>query len=273
MTLRLTSYAFYLRLKPYDLIPMDIKTYRAKTMRDALDLVRRELGPSAAVLHTREVNSGPLRRLVFGRRYEIAASTAVNVPSRLPAELHEVSDVGPEVSGVGCQVSERAFGFDGNAELSRGRVGVGADANLIADYRARYREDFRRQMAGRIDELHAMVDKLCDQAASAPAHDLPEAVFQAFTDLIEADVDESIAREWIDEIRGAADARTIADANLVKSRVAELLENEIRVHGPISTVADKCRLVALVGPTGVGKTTTIAKLAANYRLREKSAWA
>ena len=28
-------------------------------------------------------------------------------------------------------------------------------------------------------------------------------------------------------------------------------------------------MVALVGPTGVGKTTTIAKLAANYRLREK----
>ena len=29
-------------------------------MRDALELVRRELGPSAAVLHTREVNSGPI---------------------------------------------------------------------------------------------------------------------------------------------------------------------------------------------------------------------
>ena len=37
-------------------------------MRDALELVRRELGPSAAVLHTREVNSGPLGRLVFGRQ-------------------------------------------------------------------------------------------------------------------------------------------------------------------------------------------------------------
>ncbi len=64
---------------------MDIKTYRAKTMRDALELVRRELGPAAAVLHTREVNGGPLGRLVFGRRYEVAASAAVNVPSRLPA--------------------------------------------------------------------------------------------------------------------------------------------------------------------------------------------
>src|SRR3954468_18879777 len=70
---------------------MDIKTYRAKTMRDALELVRRELGPSAAVLHTREVNSGPLGRLVFGRKYEVAASAAVNVPSRMPEGMQEVA--------------------------------------------------------------------------------------------------------------------------------------------------------------------------------------
>ncbi len=30
-----------------------------------------------------------------------------------------------------------------------------------------------------------------------------------------------------------------------------------------------CKVVALVGPTGVGKTTTVAKLAANFALREK----
>ena len=51
-------------------------------MRDALDLVRRELGPSASVLHTREVNNGLLRRMVFGKEFEVAASSTVNVPSR-----------------------------------------------------------------------------------------------------------------------------------------------------------------------------------------------
>ena len=61
----------------------------------------------------------------------------------------------------------------------------------------------------------------------------------------------------------------MADSLLIKARVAQLLEDEISVTGPISTATDKCRLVALVGPTGVGKTTTIAKLAANHRLREK----
>jgi flagellar biosynthesis protein FlhF len=48
-----------------------------------------------------------------------------------------------------------------------------------------------------------------------------------------------------------------------------MIEDEIRVAGPIRGEPGRCRVVALVGPTGVGKTTTIAKLAANFRLKEK----
>jgi flagellar biosynthesis protein FlhF len=230
---------------------MDIKTYRAKTMRDALELVRRELGPSAAVLHTREVNSGPLRRLVFGRKYEVAASAAVNVPSRLPETF-----------------AEPAVEYSFHSPVAAHDSGV-MPAEVDVDYRARYRDDFRRQVAGQLDELHAMVEKLCDHAASAPAHDLPEALFHVFTSLIEADVDETTAREWMDRLRGEGVPRSLDDAAVVMNRVAEYLEAEISVSGPITTDANKCRVVALVGPTGVGKTTTIAKLAANYRLREK----
>lgn len=235
---------------------MDIKTYRAKTMRDALELVRRELGPSAAVLHTREVNSGPLRRLVFGRKYEVAASAAVNVPSRLPEGLF--------ADGLVVQ-----RGAHNGIEEYPARWGDVRPADVEADYRARYRDDFRRQVAGQLDELHAMVEKLCEHASSAPAHDLPEALFHVFTSLIEADVDETTVREWIERLRGEGVPRSLDDAAAVMNRVAEYLEAEISVSGPITTDANKCRVVALVGPTGVGKTTTIAKLAANYRLREK----
>ena len=48
-----------------------------------------------------------------------------------------------------------------------------------------------------------------------------------------------------------------------------MIESDIRVAGPIAITPGRCRLAALVGPTGVGKTTTIAKLAANFRLKEK----
>ncbi len=227
---------------------MDIKTYRAKTMQQALALVRRELGPDAAVLHTREVHAGLVSRLMFGRQYEVAASASVNVPSRLPPSLQASAEPPAE------------------APAEAGRM---QPVHLEADYRTQYRDDFRHRVAGQLDELQAMVEKLCQRTATSPHHDLPESLFRVFTDMIEADVDEATARSLIDRVRSGRRADDLADAYLVQTRLAQLLEDEIRVTGPIATDEDKCRMVALVGPTGVGKTTTIAKLAANYRLREK----
>ncbi len=56
----------------------------------------------------------------------------------------------------------------------------------------------------------------------------------------------------------------------MQERLAEHIEKLIPTTGPIlrkKTVGP--HVVALIGPTGVGKTTTIAKLAANLKLREK----
>ena len=70
-------------------------------------------------------------------------------------------------------------------------------------------------------------------------------------------------------MRQDAAPEELADASLLKDRLARLIEESIPIAGPIQITAGRRRMVALVGPTGVGKTTTIAKLAANYRLREK----
>ena len=211
---------------------MNIKTYRAKTMQQALNIVRQDLGPDASVLHTRERNRGIVGRVLFGREYEVTASATVNVPSR----LQEVD---------------------------------GGDPQAVAtDYGAKYRDDFRQNIAGQIDELQTLVEKLYERQAVSAREELPESLFQAFTDLIEADVDESIARELVEQVRASSGGRELVDSLLVKARVAQLLEDELRIAGPIRTSPGSHRLVALVGPTGVGKTTTIAKLAANFRLRE-----
>jgi flagellar biosynthesis protein FlhF len=47
------------------------------------------------------------------------------------------------------------------------------------------------------------------------------------------------------------------------------LEQEICVSGPIRVGGETPKIVAFVGPTGVGKTTSIAKLAAHYALQQK----
>jgi flagellar biosynthesis protein FlhF len=96
-------------------------------------------------------------------------------------------------------------------------------------------------------------------------------VFRVYTDLIDADLSEDVARELIERVRSEAVGGELNDPLMLLARIAQMIEDGIRVTGPIAVTPGRRRLVALVGPTGVGKTTTIAKLAAVYRLRDKRA--
>lgn len=214
---------------------MEMRTYRAPTLQDALTLVRQELGPQAAVLHTREVRE---KRFLFwsGRRQiEVTASREVNVPSRFVRE--PVADAPPRPA------APRAIAVEPQPAV-------------------------RDELKGQLAELQTMVEDLC-RRTRLQGQELPESLFALYTDLIDAEVGEDLARELVEKIRREGHGAGPEDLLLLKSRVARLLEEDVRVAGPIRLNPGERRLVALVGPTGVGKTTTIAKLAANFRLRER----
>jgi flagellar biosynthesis protein FlhF len=62
---------------------MQLYTFKARSIAEALHVVREELGPDASVLHTRDMGS-PLLRLLGGRLIEVTASAELSAPSRLP---------------------------------------------------------------------------------------------------------------------------------------------------------------------------------------------
>ncbi len=125
------------------------------------------------------------------------------------------------------------------------------------------------QVQGQLATLQAMMKDLCRRSKLGGRDDWPEHWFHLFTDLLDADLSEEAARELVEGLRNDPRAAGLADPLLLKDRVAGMIESDIRVAGPIMVTPGRCRLAALVGPTGVGKTTTIAKLAANFRLKEK----
>ena len=98
---------------------------------------------------------------------------------------------------------------------------------------------------------------------------IPDSMFRLFTDLIEAEMSEELARELIERVQQEMSSAETAHCGAAKARLVSLVEADLLVAGPIQPRAGRRHLVALVGPTGVGKTTTIAKLAAHYRLRER----
>ena len=206
-------------------------------MHEALALVRRELGPDAAVLHTCEVRSRWWGLLPRARQIEVTASRGVNVPSRLPTR----AVVEPPVE----------------APASRPSTRISSDTKLT------------HQVQGQLSTLQAMVKDLCRRSKGGGRGDWPEELFHLFTELLDAELSEEVARELVERVRNDPANEGLSDAMLLKARVAGLIESDICVAGPIRVTPGRCRLAALVGPTGVGKTTTIAKLAANFRLKEK----
>ncbi|MBA4019853.1 MAG: flagellar biosynthesis protein FlhF [Pirellula sp.] len=246
---------------------MEVKTYRAATMQEALAMVRSDLGPTAAVLHTREIGtSGLLKWLPGMRRIEVTAALEVNVPSRFANR--KTSDQGLDLTTPHARKAAEPQPSPRRAAVAE-VGGVTYESSASAPPRSHVPHQAAEEVKTQISELQALVADLCRRTRGTGHQELPESLFRLYTDLIEAEVSDGVARDLVERLRRETTEGEREDTIMLRSRLARMIEADIAVSGPIRVESGRRRLVALVGPTGVGKTTTIAKLAANFRLREK----
>src|SRR5262249_55200672 len=96
-------------------------------------------------------------------------------------------------------------------------------------------------------------------------------LLDCYLKLLEAEVAAEIADEVAGQVRDELEPAELGDPEVVQQAVLRRLAAYIPVCAEpvkIGRAGDGRPLtVALVGPTGVGKTTTVAKLAATYKLR------
>ena len=91
-------------------------------------------------------------------------------------------------------------------------------------------------------------------------------LLEAFQHLLAADISDDFARELVEELE-ADDRRLAADAAMLRVELARIVASRIPSAGPIMLRSGKPTVVALIGPTGVGKSTTIAKLAVDFSMK------
>ena len=106
--------------------------------------------------------------------------------------------------------------------------------------------------------------------AGAPASRtrVPSAVLPFYQELVQSEVAEDLAQRIASEAAGRAQQAGSNGADAIRTVLRETIAGMIPVTGGID-LAHGQRRVALVGPSGAGKTTTLAKLAAHFKLREK----
>ena len=209
-------------------------------MQDALELVRRELGPEAALLHTREVPRRGLLGLLGRTEYELAAARNANLKSRFDTEIHlpdpELDPVrntptaepsAPEPARPAAGELPPDAGLDLETIPYSGPLGLGRPS----PYSGGMARIHSRLLAAEVPA--ALAEQLCERIRSAH----PE----------ESQHDEATLSAWLrDELAGSL----------------------VTGHG-LDDSQNYPRVVAAIGPTGVGKTTTIAKLAARARFEHR----
>jgi len=253
------------------------KTYTGKTVTDCLLQAKSELGADAIIVSRKTYKKGAL----FGRwggKDVVEMTFGTYLPPSHPM-------AGPSAAAGGGRYGGAEAGGGGTSriqELEAQLASLRENVQSLSEKpRARKPEAPFVPASLQADPSLAgqeAVARLVAQAAPAPAprrsrrKEAPteapatEAGYPALLQqLLDADIAAPLARQLISEVPaglGAADAATY---------LRTLLSQRLRLaHGIDALPAQgKMRLLAFIGTTGVGKTTTIAKLTARYALLER----
>jgi flagellar biosynthesis protein FlhF len=258
----------------------NIRVFRAKSLHEAIARIRAEFGPTADIVRTREVPVPGILNRMFGRtEIEITAGPPKAAsPTASPQEIPRVTEwndgVGLDLSAGQVANSYASFSDPvSETPVSVAKPNTKAERETVAELDSataasllRLRNLFQETKAEQAPP--AQPTPTIVAGPSRLVH-WPETCFELYNELIEADLETDIARELITAVHQTANPRELAAIGLLRQRVLREMANGILTSGPVRIPAGQRRVVALIGPTGVGKTTTIAKLAANSRLRDR----
>lgn len=238
---------------------MNLKTYQARSMAEALQRVKAELGRDAVILHTRSFKSGGVLGLCARNVVEITASRAHDVAELFPPASGPSTSGGPNAAAVGPKPPV--------ASVAAVTAGARVAASTPVSPPERTGADAPAALVSLRDEMSAVrrgLDAVLRETRLSRAPALPAELVETYTQLLSQQVADELARELLADLAACA-----SDASAVRDRLRQRLAAMVPIAGPLTFGVDgRPRVVALVGPTGMGKTTTLAKLAASAKLRD-----
>lgn len=236
------------------------RTFRGRTLSEARDAAEAALGPDVVVLQRRKVKQKGLGGVLGATEFEIDVGTALPtataasaVGSAPVARGYEASVPAPRSTANTLKFASAVYDEPEEADdPARTRASIADLARVENEVRA-VRAMLYRMSSGpdkvqqQLQSLRRAVDEMVPRASASEQVDL----------LIErSGLSGASARAVAKRMR-----RHDGDDETLFETYRDALADIIHVK-PWPLVGDEKRVIALVGPPGVGKTTTAAKLAA-----------
>lgn len=263
---------------------MIIKKFTGKTEEEAVKAAQIELGAQAVIMNVKKAKKKGLAGIFSRPMVEVTAaieeekpdiSTSAVVPKAAPIQkpspsprTKEDSLPAPKGDNVEKKISKyKDVLTDEEYEKLHPELGSTKE------------ETPKRRSSDKLDNLQELIEQqlktVMDQDTAKTSSDnknsgnkeIMSFIKLIYTTLINNEVDEKYANDLVEEIEKLSKPGVTIDYLL--SNIYQKLILKFGVSDGITEPKDGPRVVVFIGPTGVGKTTTIAKLASDFSVNQK----
>ncbi|WDN90031.1 flagellar biosynthesis protein FlhF [Desulfosarcina sp. BuS5] len=221
---------------------MQIKRFEAQNMTEALRMVKREFGADAVILSAKTLKQG---RRIFGSTKKALVEITAATDRKDNLTDKTLFNEGNYRKKTTIDYRDRQDITDIQSSLKKKSISeLIQDPFRVLKKRTSHKEikvDTRRE---RDRQLTVLTGKFIAQG-----------------------MDEDLALELAGEINESLPLNKIASDVDLKEYLSDFFDRKNFLSKPMALAEGEKKIVALVGPTGVGKTTTIAKLAAVYAVK------
>lgn len=249
---------------------MIIKKFLGKTEEEALETARKELGENVVLMNVKKVKKGGVFGIMQKQMTEITVALEEEQERKAAAAASEEA-----MKEAVSAVAQAAAKVPAPEKFTVQPMSVPPQENSVQKNRLAETMDYiERKENSVIQEKLDSLQSLLEQTLQPQEEEVPEEedemmVFLKllYNAMLDNEVKENYANQVIEEIDKISKNNTAVD--FILSTIYQKMILKFGKPEEISSGKTKPKFVFFIGPTGVGKTTTIAKLASKFCLEEK----
>lgn len=239
---------------------MRVKRFVGDNMTDTMSKIRKDLGPEAVILQTRQIKEGGF--LGFFARTKVEITAAIEEKGQKAAETvstAEASVIQEEpVKLINSDAIKKAY------EAYREKENENTKEINI-------NQEFSQSTQSELKEMHRILKEIKGHLDSTEYQLQTES--KPYTDwkdiLTERGMSSDLCSDLLNQIKKTLSEEQWKNSDTVFEALKENVSALCTNTAVIRPRKNKTLVVAMVGPTGVGKTTTIGKLAAGFSIIER----
>ena len=237
---------------------MIVKKFTADTMKEAMLKVKNELGSDAIILKSEKKTKGGV--FDFGESvFEFIVTAAID-----RAPVKSFTDLKKKVKYVAKSNLENLKNSNNSSNVDIQKSTTSRSKGNLDEMAGKFQVI---DLKSNLKDIEGKLDTVANHIKYNEMPNLPETLVPFYIKMKKSSVDEKIIKDIMMNVYMNFKGKEFEDKALIEGEILKLIKEKLN----IATIIEKKvytgpRVIALVGPTGVGKTTTIAKMAFNKEI-------